>query len=82
MHFASDGERLNKMLAHLSYTREPLIQAGKHAWPVARMTVVMLEQLKVFLDQLSPEMRPWFPSDEQIFNRKSQASSLLEKPFS
>jgi hypothetical protein len=74
------GEGLNKMLAHLSYKREPLIQAGKHTWPVARMSIEILEQLEVFLALLSkkgPAMRSWFPSDEQISNRISQASSFL-----
>jgi hypothetical protein len=73
-----DRERLNKMLAHLSYAREPFIEARMHAWPVARMSIEILEQLEVFLGLLSPEMRSWFPSNEQISNRKSQASSFLE----
>jgi hypothetical protein len=77
---ARDKERLDKMLAHLSYTRDPFIEARKHDWPVARMSVEILEQLEVFLDLLSPEMRSWFPSNEQILDRKFQASSFLEDP--
>jgi hypothetical protein len=69
------------MLAHLSYTRASFIEAQKHDWPVARMSLDILEQLEVFLDLLSPEMRSWFPSSEQIVNRKSQASSFLEGPI-
>jgi hypothetical protein len=70
-------ERLDKMLAHLSYTREVFIEAREHAWPVARMSVELLEQLEIFLGQLSPERRSWFPSNEQISNRKSEALSFL-----
>jgi hypothetical protein len=73
-----DKKRLNKMLAHLSYDREPFIESGKDAWPVARMSIDMLEQLEVFLGLLSPEMRSWFPSNEQISDRKSEASYSLE----
>jgi hypothetical protein len=47
---------------------------------VARMSIEIFEQLEVFLALLSkrgPAMRSWFPSDEQISNRISQASSFL-----
>jgi hypothetical protein len=71
-----DKRRLDKMLAHLSYNREPFIQAQKDAWPVARMSIEIFEQLEIFLGLLSPEMRSWFPSNEQISNRKSEAFSF------
>lgn len=72
-----DRERLNKMLAHLSYTRESFIEARNYAWPVARMSIEILEQLEVFLGLLCPDMRSWFPSNEQISDRKLQAASFL-----
>jgi hypothetical protein len=72
-----DKPRLDKMLAHLSYSSEPFIQAREDAWPVARMSIEILEQLEIFLGLLSPEMRSWFPSDEQISNRRSEALNAL-----
>jgi hypothetical protein len=73
-----DKPRLDKMLAHLSYGREPFIQAREGAWPVARMSIEILEQVEIFLGLLSPEMRSWFPSDEQISNRRSEALNALD----
>jgi hypothetical protein len=77
-----DKPRLDKMLAHLSYSREPFIQAREDAWPVAHMSIEILEQLEIFLGLLSPEMRSWFPSDEQISNRRSEALNALNGPNS
>lgn len=75
---STDKRRLDKMLAHLSYSREPFIEAREDAWPVARMSIEILEQLEIFLSLLSPEMRSWFPSNEQISDGKSRAFSCLD----
>jgi hypothetical protein len=76
--FKPDKERLDKMLAHLSYARKSFIETGNHAWPVARMSIEILEHLEAFLGLLNSEIRSWFPSNEEISNRKSRASSFLE----
>ena len=68
------------MLAHLSHTRDTYIDLQNDRWPVAHMSFQILEQVEFFLHQLSPDMRLWFPSSEQISNRKSQAFSFLENP--
>lgn len=73
-----DKERIDKMLAHLSHSREHFIEARKHGWPVAKMLLEMLEQLEIFLGMLSPEKRAWFPSADEISDSKSRASYLLE----
>jgi hypothetical protein len=73
-----DKPRLDKMLAHLSYARETFIETRNAEWPVARMSIDMLEQLEVFLGLLSPEERSWFPSAIEISERKSRASGFLE----
>ena len=57
-----DQERINKMLAHLSYSRDKYIAAGDHKWMFARMLVVVLEEMQVFFGQLSKERRNWFRS--------------------
>jgi hypothetical protein len=59
---SEDQERLNKMLAHLSYRRDKYITAGDYKWMVARMLVVVLEDLQAFFGQLSKERWDWFRS--------------------
>jgi hypothetical protein len=57
-----DQVRINKMLAHLSYSRDKYIAAGDHKWMFARMLVVVLEGMQAFFGQLSKERRDWFRS--------------------
>jgi len=78
--FSREKVRLDKMLAHLSYTSEHYIETQAYDWPVPRMLVEVLEQLEVFVRMLSPEIRAWFPSNDEISNNKLAASSFLERP--
>ena len=76
-----DKVRLDKMLVHLSYTRKSFIASGGHGWPVARMSIDILDEIEKFLvslAQLRPEMRSLFLSSEVISNRKFQASLALD----
>jgi hypothetical protein len=75
--FARDKNRIDQMLAHLSYSRDKFIAAGEHGWHVAKMLALMLEELEKFLALLTPNVRQWFPSVETIAESKSCASEFL-----
>ena len=61
-----DKERLDKMLAHVSYSRPDYIEAGDHGWDSSAMLILMLAQLEKSLARLSKEQRAWFPSAESL----------------
>lgn len=61
-----DKERIDKMVVHLSYSREDFIKSGKSDWYIADLTVTMLEEFEKFLAQLPAEKVAWFPSRETI----------------
>lgn len=61
-----DKVRLDKMLAHLSYSRPDFIAEGVHAWNVPSMSIEILNALEAFLRELSPERGPWFLPVEEI----------------
>lgn len=71
-------DRLDKMLAHLSYTRETYIEAKDYGWQTAQMTVVLLDQLEMFLAKLPADRRDWFPVAERISSHKAAASALAK----
>jgi hypothetical protein len=60
---AGDKVRLDKMLAHLSYSRDRYIETGEHMWHSPEMLITMMEELGGFLDLLSKERRAWFPEE-------------------
>jgi hypothetical protein len=61
-----DKERLDKMLAHISYTRPDYIEAGEHGWDGSRMSILLLSELQKFLGLLTHEKRAWFPSADAL----------------
>jgi hypothetical protein len=67
-------ERIDKMLTQLSSTRDRFIEARNYAWPIAQMLLAALDELEVFFAMLSPEMRAWFPTVDQIALHRAQAS--------
>jgi|HubBroStandDraft_6_1064221.scaffolds.fasta_scaffold492565_2 hypothetical protein len=73
-----DKQRLNKMLAHLSYSRNNYIRAGDHRWKTASMFTIAVEQMRGFLDLISEERRDWFRSTAKIKDYLSTARSLRE----
>jgi hypothetical protein len=75
---ASDKQRLNRMLAHLSYSREEFIAAGDHGWEVAQMAVAILQQMDAFLAKLSERAASWFPS--RRFLSEHQAAIAWSTP--
>jgi hypothetical protein len=64
-------ERLNKMLAHLSYKRDDFIAEGNDGWEVAKMLALMLDQVEAFPAMLPPTERNWFPSAAEIADAKT-----------
>ena len=66
-------ERLDKMLAHLSYARKNFIEARNYGWPTAEMELALLDQMQLFFEKLSPERRSWFPPEEVISNERGMA---------
>src|SRR5262249_8965729 len=74
-----DKERLDKMLAHLTYSRQEYIEEAKDRWPVPRMLRLMLEQIQTFLNMLSSNERAWFPDAEWIASKVSLATYRDER---
>ena len=70
---SKDKERLDKMLAHLSYTRRGFIEAQNYGWHTADMELALISQLEVFLGLLTPPMRVWFMPTEEIVKAKRAA---------
>ena len=66
-----DKERLDQMLAHLTYNRRRLyIASGNIAWQVGKMAVAMLQEIENFLRGLPPHMKTWFVDPTVIERRK------------
>jgi hypothetical protein len=55
-----DTARLDEMLSHLSYLRAGHIAAGDHGWKVAEMTLVLLEEIKIFLGSIPNQRQAQF----------------------
>ena len=70
---SKDKERLDKMLAHLSYTRRGFIEAQNYGWHTAEMELALIGQLEVFFGLLTPAMRAWFPPADEIVRAKRAA---------
>jgi hypothetical protein len=68
---SKDKKRLDKMLAHLSYSRKTYVEAQDYGWPTAEMELALLDQLEVFFGKLSPERREWFPPAEKLATERT-----------
>jgi hypothetical protein len=55
-----DKKRIDKMFAHLSYSREQFITGGQFAWEARTMVLTMLQQFSGFQAQLPAERAQWF----------------------
>jgi hypothetical protein len=68
----ADKERLDQMLAHVSYNRYDEYKAkGNTDWYVGKMAAAILQELDVFLGRIPEYMRPWFPGRAMIAKRRS-----------
>ncbi len=62
--FEPDKERLDKSLAHISYTRAQFAADGQKDWDVPTMKAQMLRALLI-LQTLPPDRRRWFVDSGQ-----------------
>jgi hypothetical protein len=74
-----DKRRLDKLLAHLSYSRRDYIETGDYAWNIAGMLIAMLAELQRFLALLPPEQSCWLPSAASLAAQQSEAQSLVDR---
>jgi hypothetical protein len=68
---AKDKERLDQMLAYLTYHRHRYIEAGKDRWDAPEMASDILAEFDVFLAKLNPEMGSWFGSRSHLAQERS-----------
>lgn len=57
----ADLQKINKLLAHLSYSRVEYKEAGDKSWDPDRMVAGIQSSFQVFIDRLPPQRRAWFP---------------------
>lgn len=76
-----DKERLDQMLAHISYNRhKKYITKGKMDWYVGRMAVAMIQQVEVFLDVLPDYMKPWFSERTMLSQKRCFFAAWANEP--
>jgi hypothetical protein len=75
---SEDKDRLDRMLAHLTYHRDQYIAAGEDRWLAARMGSDALAEFEAFLSSpnLKPKIASWFPSRSQLAQERSRLASL------
>jgi hypothetical protein len=79
-----DKQRLDQMLAHLSYNRLNEFKAkGNTYWYTARMAVAMLKEVYSFLAALPTYMKFWFPDQDTLAKERAlmEAQALTELPL-
>jgi len=72
-----DKTRLDKMLAHVTYSRSAYVQASDHRWNIEGMLIPMLDELQKFVAMLPAEQRAWFQSIDWLRAQRSQAQARL-----
>jgi hypothetical protein len=70
---SEEKKRLDKMLAHISYSRNDYIAQGKDGWEIGKMHVGILGLLEDWLALLPATERAWFPAPEFLAEEKSRA---------
>jgi len=72
----ADKARLDKMLAHISYSRRrEFIGKCNTGWHVGEMATAMLSQIDVFLATIPEHMRVWLPDRSKL----AEARELIER---
>lgn len=74
-----DKERLDKMSAHVSYSRSDFIEAGDDGWDSSVMLILMLSELQKFLVRLPEQQRAWFPTAESLAERQHRAQAEIDQ---
>lgn len=70
-----DQRRLDKMLAHLTYSRGAYIERDEYGWEVGKMAILACDEFLKFLELLSDDRRAWFPSIELLKRWHAEAQS-------
>ena len=58
--FEEEKQRIDKMLAHISYRRDRYILDGQDDWTVHDLASLMLAQIDIFLSSLPATRAEWF----------------------
>jgi hypothetical protein len=74
-----DKTRLDKMLAHVTYSRSSYVEASDYSWNIPGMLIVMFDELQKFLALFPPEQLAWFPSTEALRKRQSEAQAQVDE---
>jgi len=69
---AADKQRLDRMLAHLSYSREEYVTGGCAGWKIAEMAVLLFDEFDRFLVHVPPQMGSCLPSPAQVAEWRSK----------
>ena len=73
----SDKQRLDRMLAHRSYSRKEYISTGNAAWAVGRMALGVLQEVEVFLGRIPEHMRSWFPERAVLAKEQTEIAGWV-----
>lgn len=74
---SADGlKRLQRMLAHLTYSRSGYISADDYDWKTSEMLMVMLEELQGFVTTLPCKKTSWFPPVSFLAEQQRRAKVL------
>jgi hypothetical protein len=68
----TDKKRLNKTLAHLTYSRNQYIEPADYQWETGAMSIDMLDELENFVGLLQPDRAQWFPRAAELASWKSE----------
>jgi hypothetical protein len=61
-----EKEKIDKLLAHISYSREGYVRSGAKTWPAPRMLEEMRAALRQFVTQLPTEKQEWFLDEARV----------------
>jgi hypothetical protein len=64
--FIKEKARLDKLLAHITYSRKRYAEEGNKWWPVQQMRDQMIAAFVGFHDRLPAERRAWFLSSKVL----------------
>jgi hypothetical protein len=71
-------KKIDRLLAHISYSREGYVKRGAKAWPAPSMLAEMQSALREFLERLPTERRGWFTRGLQGHDAPSPRSKASE----
>ena len=81
--FSVDQQRINRMLAHISYGRDEYLNADNHRWDIKSMSLAILSEFQRFLAVLPPERSIWFVETHTLLAASPavlRAFELAKKP--